>query len=80
MTIVDASRTVDLERLEARARRDLAAIEAPAPSWMRARFAPDGAKAFDVVIAGAGLSGATIAFGLRRQGLDNILLLDQRLW
>jgi cation diffusion facilitator CzcD-associated flavoprotein CzcO len=66
------------DRLEARVRRDLAAIEAPAAEWTRPRFGRDGSRVFDVVVIGAGLSGLSIAFGLRRQGIHNLLVLDQR--
>lgn len=67
-----------LDRLDAQIRRDLAAIEAPAARWSAPRAGPDGDAALDVVVVGAGLSGLSIGFGLRRQGLDRILLLDQR--
>lgn len=67
-----------LDRLEARVRRDLATIEAPPAAWMAPKPAPDGSDAFDVVIVGAGLSGLSVAFGLWRQGIDNILILDER--
>jgi len=74
----NASMTAALDRLEARVARDLATIEAPAAPWLSPRLGPDGARAYDVVIAGAGLSGLSIGFGLMRQGLSNILILDQR--
>jgi FAD-dependent urate hydroxylase len=72
------SEVAALERLAAQVRRDLTVIEAPPADWMRARIGPDGARAFDVVVIGAGLSGLSIAFGLRRQGVHNVLVLDQR--
>lgn len=78
MNYQHASATASLERLEARVRWDLAAIEATPADWMRPRLAPDGSRAFDVVVIGAGLSGLSIAFGLRRQRVANILVLDQR--
>jgi len=78
MNEVGARSATALERLEAQVRRDLATIEAPAAPWMRPRAAPDGANAFDVVVVGAGLSGLTIGFGLRRQGVGNVLIIDQR--
>jgi FAD-dependent urate hydroxylase len=67
-----------LDRLEAQVRRDLAAIEAQPAAWMAPMPAPDGGDAFDVVIVGAGLSGLSIGFGLWRQRIDNILILDER--
>jgi cation diffusion facilitator CzcD-associated flavoprotein CzcO len=72
------SEAAALERLAAQVRRDLAVIEAPPADWMRARIGPDGARVWDVVVVGAGLSGLSIAFGLRRQGVHNLLVLDQR--
>jgi FAD-dependent urate hydroxylase len=78
MNIVGPTRTAALERLEAQVRRDLATIEMPPAEWMRPRVGPDGRQAFDVVIVGAGLSGLSIGFGLRRQRIDNFLILDER--
>jgi len=78
MRNVGTHQTAALERLEAQVRRDLATIEAPPAGWMRARLGADGRQAFDVVVIGAGLSGLSIGFGLRRQGIDNFLILDQR--
>jgi FAD-dependent urate hydroxylase len=69
---------VALARLERQVRADLAKIEAPPPEWMRPRFASDGRRAFDVVVVGAGLSGLSIGFGLLRQGVGNLVLIDQR--
>ncbi len=60
-------------------RRDLAAIEVPPAEWMRPRLARRTVgRAFDVVIVGAGLSGLSIGFGLRRQRIDNFVILDQQ--
>src|SRR5208282_262273 len=78
MNEVGARSATALERLEAQVRRDLATIEAPPAQWMRPRLGPDGRGAFDVVVVGAGLSGLTIGFGLRRQGVGNVLIIDQR--
>jgi cation diffusion facilitator CzcD-associated flavoprotein CzcO len=72
------SEAAALERLAAQVRRDLGVIEAPPADWMRARIGPDGVRVWDVVVVGAGLSGLSIAFGLRRQGVHNLLVLDQR--
>ncbi|MGA2793329.1 MAG: NAD(P)/FAD-dependent oxidoreductase [Roseiarcus sp.] len=78
MNEVGALLATPLERLEALVRRDLVTIEAPPAQWMRPRLGPDGRSAFDVVVVGAGLSGLTIGFGLRRQGVGNVLIIDQR--
>jgi cation diffusion facilitator CzcD-associated flavoprotein CzcO len=51
--------------------RDLAMIEAPARPWV-----PAAEGRLDVVVVGAGLSGLAIAFGVRRQGIERLLVLD----
>src|SRR5258707_15211298 len=73
----DDARNASLDRLQAQVRRDLAAIEVPPAEWMRPRPAPDGRRALDVVVVGAGLSGLSIGFGLMRQRIDNILVIDR---
>ncbi|MET0969001.1 MAG: NAD(P)/FAD-dependent oxidoreductase [Tardiphaga sp.] len=66
-----------LVALEARVRRDLHKIAHPNMPWLEARPAPDGRKAFDVLIVGAGQGGVTAAFGLLRSQVTNILVLDK---
>jgi len=66
-----------LERLEGQIRRDLNAIEVPPAEWMRPRQGPDGRRALDVVVVGAGLSGLSIGFGLLRHRIDNFLIIDR---
>src|SRR5258707_1994118 len=73
----DDARLASLDRLQAQVRRDLSAIEVPPAEWMRPRQAPDGRRAFDVVVVGAGLSGLVIGFGLLRQRIDNFLIIDR---
>src|SRR4051794_30312374 len=70
----DAASLASLERLQAQVHRDLSAIEVPPAEWMRPRQGPDGRRALDVVVVGAGLSGLAIGFGLLRQRIDNILI------
>ncbi len=67
-----------LADLEARVRADLAAIEHPPRPWLQRRGA-DGQAVHDVVVVGAGLSGLTIVFGLLRQGVTDVRLIDQAL-
>ena len=65
----------EVEALERRVRHDLATVEVPARAWLTPRRTPAGPIA-DVVVVGAGLSGLTIAFGLKRKGVDNIRVVD----
>ena len=45
--------------------------------WLTPRPTPDGGKAFDVLIVGAGQSGIATAFGLKRSRVDNIIIVDR---
>lgn len=65
-----------MDALEARVRADLAAIEVPLREWVPARRDADGKILHDVVIVGAGLSGLSIAFGLKRQGVSRVKIID----
>lgn len=67
-----------LIELERKIAADLARIEATPTAWIPTRGGPEGAPVYDVVIVGAGLSGLSIGFGLKRQGVVNVLLLDAR--
>jgi cation diffusion facilitator CzcD-associated flavoprotein CzcO len=66
-----------LAALEARVRDDLDRIAHPRATWLEPVAAPDGTKALDVLIAGAGQSGAAIGFALKRAKVDNILAIDR---
>lgn len=63
---------MSLEALETQVRADLAKLGYGAPTWVTPR---DGA--YDVVIVGAGQSGLGAAFGLLRERISNILILDE---
>ncbi|MDR3473121.1 MAG: NAD(P)/FAD-dependent oxidoreductase [Devosia sp.] len=65
-----------LGQLEHRVRRDLEMIEAPLRAWVPESRAPDGRVIPDIIIVGAGLSGLSVAFGLKRQGVDRVMLID----
>jgi cation diffusion facilitator CzcD-associated flavoprotein CzcO len=65
-----------LQDLMQRVRRDLDFIEAPLRPWVPERQGPDGAALTDVVVVGAGLSGLSVAFGLWRQGVQRVLVID----
>lgn len=66
-----------LADLEARIRSDLARIAHPHAEWLKPRTAPDGSKALDVLIVGAGQSGIAAAFCLQRNRVDNVLVIDK---
>lgn len=62
--------------LEAQVARDLTTIEVGLREWVPERRRTSGEAISDVVIVGAGLSGLSVAFGLKRQGVQRILLID----
>ena len=61
-----------LETLEAQVAHDLVKLGYGAPSWVRPR-----AGVYDVVIVGGGQSGLGAAFGLIRERISNILIIDE---
>jgi len=66
-----------LATLEDTIQRDLERIEAAPRAWLPRRSGPDGAPLHNVVIVGAGLSGLSIGFGLKRQGVGDVVLIDR---
>ncbi len=70
------SGVADLAALEARIAHDLAVTAYPTKPWLRPMAGPDGAHVYDVVIVGAGQSGLAAAFGLRREKVENVLVID----
>jgi cation diffusion facilitator CzcD-associated flavoprotein CzcO len=69
--------TLSLERLGERVRRELDLLEYPRREWLTPRRAADGARVYDVVVIGAGQGGLACAFGLMRERVTNILVIDQ---
>ena len=67
---------MSLTELEARVRADLACLDYPAKPWL-APQSQDGAPVLDVLIIGAGQGGLATAFGLLREKITNILIVDQ---
>lgn len=67
---------IGLPALEADLARQLALIGHGGPDWTRPRTHPDG-HVHDVVIVGGGQSGLAAAFGLLRERVSNILIIDE---
>ena len=73
---VPAARAACFAALDARVRHDLATLNIPAADWVPPAGGADG-HVHDVVIVGGGQSGLGVAFGLIREGVRNILVLDE---
>lgn len=75
--VTPLSAAAGLERLAARVRQDLELIGYPRRDWLRARRTAAGAPILDVLIVGAGQGGLATAFGLMRERVTNLLVVDQ---
>ncbi len=71
------ARPDDLEALAAQVRRDLILTQHPNAAWMPPKAGPDGNPMLDVLIAGAGQGGLVVAHQLKRDRVDNILVIDR---
>lgn len=69
--------TAALAELSARVRHDLKCLDYPAHKWVREHKHSSGQHVFDVVIIGGGQSGLAAAFGLMRDKVENILVVDE---
>jgi cation diffusion facilitator CzcD-associated flavoprotein CzcO len=66
-----------LAALTRQVRRDLELLDYPRRPWVAPRSAKSGEPIYDVVIVGAGQSGLTAAFGLARERVGNVLVVDK---
>ncbi|MDR3495619.1 MAG: NAD(P)/FAD-dependent oxidoreductase [Ancalomicrobiaceae bacterium] len=65
-----------LDALTERVRHDMEILSYPKDPWVLPRIGPNGAHVYDVAIVGGGQCGLTLAFGLRRERVDNVIVLD----
>ncbi len=71
-----ANDAIGLPALEARLARELELIGHDRSEWIRPR-SHEGAPVLDVAIVGGGQCGLAAAFGLRGQGVHNVLIIDE---
>jgi FAD-dependent urate hydroxylase len=67
---------IGLPALEAQLRREIELIGFERPEWVRPRTF-EGEAVLDVAVIGGGQCGLSAAFGLRGQGIRNVLILDE---
>jgi cation diffusion facilitator CzcD-associated flavoprotein CzcO len=67
---------MSLEALNERVKQDLSYLVLDSPDWVRPVNHPDG-HVYDAVIIGGGQCGLGIAFGLLRERISNILVIDE---
>jgi len=77
MDSVVERQSAGLEALEKIARHDLARLNYPAANWVPERTGPDGRRVLDVLVVGAGMCGQTVGWGLRREGIRNIRVIER---
>lgn len=77
MDSVVERQSAGLEALEKIARHDLARLNYPAANWVPERAGPDGKRVLDVLVVGAGMCGQTVGWGLRREGIRNIRVIER---
>jgi cation diffusion facilitator CzcD-associated flavoprotein CzcO len=66
-----------LDRLAERVRTELDLLEYPKRDWLPQRRTAAAQPIYDVVIVGAGQGGLAAAFGLMRERVTNLLVVDQ---
>ncbi|HSN98683.1 MAG TPA: NAD(P)/FAD-dependent oxidoreductase [Candidatus Nanopelagicales bacterium] len=66
-----------LPALEAALRRDLDLIDYPRRAWVPPRHTHGGAPVLDALVVGGGQSGSGAAFGLLREKVKSVLVIDE---
>jgi len=66
-----------LDDLTRRVKKDLELLDYPRRDWLMPRKTRNGEHVYDVIIVGAGQGGLAAAFGLMRERIRNILVVDQ---
>ena len=66
-----------LAELAGRVRHDLKCLDYPAHHWVRPHKHSSGQHVYDAVIIGGGQCGLAVAFGLLRDKVNNILVVDE---
>ena len=75
MLYLNKVNVMSLHTLESRIRTELEYLDFPPRAWVRPPEGPG--EVFDVVIVGGGQSGLAAAFGLLREKVTNIVVLDR---
>ena len=65
-----------LQALSRRVHDELALFEYPTKDWVTPRHGPHGEAVHNVVIVGGGQTGLGIAFGLQRERISGVTVLD----
>ncbi len=73
----DGAHPPGLEGLSREIARQQAQLNYPPARWTAPVAAPDGSRALDVAIVGAGMCGITLAHALKREGIHDIALFDE---
>jgi len=66
-----------LPALEADIRRDLALVDFPARPWSPPRTTRAGQPVLDCLVVGGGQGGLAVTFGLQREKITNVLVVDE---
>lgn len=69
---------IGLATLARMVERDLELLDYPRRPWLEKKTSASAESAYDVVIVGGGQSGLTAAFGLQRERVSNVLVVDDQ--